>query len=261
MIEAGIQGKLSVLTFNLRFGLADDGDNNWQFRKTVFPELLDTYRADFMAFQEVNDFQARFLADLLPDYGVVGQRTPAPPFWQNNLIFYLKDWECEKFKHFFLSPTPHIPSRFRGSRWPRQCSMGLFKNQERKLICLATHFDFDAEVQAHSAQVILKQVSEFPAHVPAVLMGDFNAPPSAPCYEVFTREHPDNQEIPAFKNAFSPPFPPTHHGFSGARIGDHIDWILFRGRLKPEKTGVMNEKIQGRYPSDHFPVYAVLGWE
>ncbi len=250
---------ISLLTLNIRFGLADDGDNAWRWRKDAFAPLFDRYRSDFMAFQEVNDFQADDLGRLLPGYSRVGQRVPAPPFWQNNLIFYRHPWRCIHSDHFFLSPTPKIPSRFRGSRWPRQCTLAVFEKGQRRVVCINTHFDFKETVQADSARVVLARLSEIGPGLPALLAGDFNASPGTPCHRLFT-DSSGTGAAAGFRNAFAPPFPATHHGFSGARIGDHIDWILYRGGLRLLSSRVIEETFSGRYPSDHFPLTAVFAW-
>ena len=43
-----LQDAFSVLTLNLRFGLADDGSNGWQHRKNLFPSLLEKYQTDLI---------------------------------------------------------------------------------------------------------------------------------------------------------------------------------------------------------------------
>ena len=58
---------LSVLTLNLRFGLADDGPDSWQYRKRCFTAFFEKYRADFMGFQEANDFQIDFIHKILAE--------------------------------------------------------------------------------------------------------------------------------------------------------------------------------------------------
>lgn len=117
----------SVFNLNLRFGKADDGPNGWDFRKKIFGKLLSEYPCDFYAFQEANVFQSEFLKGILRDCGMIGERRPAPEFWQNNVIFFGKAWKCVRRDHFFLSPTPRIPSRLPNSRWPRQCTAGVFE--------------------------------------------------------------------------------------------------------------------------------------
>ena len=223
---------LSVLTLNLRFGLADDGPNRWQYRQKIFPALLAKYHADFIGFQEANDFQLDDLDNILTEYNFIGKRSPAPFFWQNNIIFYKKTWSCLYKEHFFLSPTPLIPSRFRKSLWPRQCTIGMFKKNRRRLICANTHFDFNVSVQIASAKLIMERLSYLPCDVPTILLGDFNASPASPCHTIFTGEnHKTKDKSQFFKNVFQKPFPVTHHGFTGNANGEHIDWILYRGLI------------------------------
>lgn len=251
----------SVLTFNLRFGLADDGPNRWELRKSSIESLLRQHPADFIAFQEVNDFQLDFVSEILKGWSFIGRRSPAPPFWQNNILFYKKAWECRYRAHFFLSPTPSLPSRFRNSRWPRQCTIGTFNHNDHKLICINTHLDFDPGVRIKSARLIMQRLSLLSADIPAILLGDFNATPTDTCHDIFTGQHEAAAiKGPFFRNAFNKTFPGTHHGFTGKRNGGHIDWILYRGKITPKDTLVVRDAYKGRYPSDHFPVSAAFTW-
>jgi len=252
---------ISVFTLNLRFGLADDGPNSWEFRKNGFPILLNEFLSDFMAFQEVNDFQGDFLKTILIGYHNIGKRKPSPRFWQNNLIFYKESWHCVKWEHFYLSATPDIPSRSPKSQWPRQCTIGLFKRNDRQLLMINTHFDFDEQIQVESASYIMERLLKFPLDIPAILVGDFNCKPLQPCHKVFTGDNQDIVNTSAtryFKPVFNKPYPGTHHGFSGRAGENQIDWIMYRGNLKPVKWGVIRDKFAGFYPSDHFPLYAVF---
>ena len=121
----------SVMTFNLRFGLAKDGPNAWKHRKKLIPGLFQAYPVDFIGCQEVNDFQADDLAAILGDYRLIGRRKPAPTFWQNNIIFFRKDWQLQNTEQFYLSAMPVMPSRSHNSRWPRQCTIGAFQRMSR----------------------------------------------------------------------------------------------------------------------------------
>jgi endonuclease/exonuclease/phosphatase family metal-dependent hydrolase len=247
----------AVLSLNLRFGLADDGSNGWEFRRAIFPQLLRSYPADFFCFQEANDFQIEFLNDLLKDYKLIGQRHPAPPSWQHNVIYYHKKWQCRYRDHFYLSPTPDIPSRWEKSKWPRQCTVGRFDANYREVICINTHFDFDEDVQVKSARTILERLTRVPGDTATVLAGDFNAPPLSGGYNVFTKQK--SAGIP-FKDCFMKPWAGTYHGFTGQPEDGQIDWILYRGRLIPQHARIIRDAINGRFPSDHFPLYAEFRW-
>ncbi len=50
----------------------------------------------------------------------------------------------------------------------------------------------------------------------------------------------------------------TFHGFRGGADGASIDWVLATPQWMVESAGVVTEPIDGRYPSDHFPVWAVV---
>ncbi|MEX1350238.1 MAG: endonuclease/exonuclease/phosphatase family protein [Desulfobacterales bacterium] len=251
----------STLTLNLRFGLADDGVNSWDHRKEALPALFKKYDSDFIGLQEANDFQIDYLAKILIGYEFIGKRSPAPPNWQNNVIFFKRKWAPEVYQHLFLSKTPTIPSKFRDSRWPRQCTIGMFTSNNRTLICINTHFDFAENVQTNSAVLIMEQLSKLPPNVPAIILGDFNATPKQNCYGVFTGEN-DKYSFkgPWFKNAATKPLLGTYHGFKGRTDGDHIDWILYRGNIAPANYNVEVSTFEGIYPSDHFPVYAKFRW-
>ncbi len=260
-VKSGVASGFSVLTLNLRFGLADDGANSWDHRKKALPALFKQYRPDFIGLQEANDFQIDYIAKILLDYHFIGMRKPAPPNWQNNVIFFQNRWTRIIDEHLFLSPTPEIPSKFPDSRWPRQCTIGMFTDNRRRLICINTHFDFADNVQRDSAVLIMGRLARLPSNIPAILLGDFNTTPGDNCYGIVTgSKSVATLKGPWFKNAVPEPFPGTFHGFSGRTDGEHLDWILHRGRIAPAAYEVVVNKFEGIFPSDHFPVYAEYGW-
>jgi len=243
----------SILSLNLRFGRADDGPNSWPFRKKAYPALLRAYPSDFYAFQEANDFQVDFLSEQLIGYGIIGERRPAPDYWQSNVIYHHPRWRCLSHTHFYLSDTPDTPSQFKGSRWPRQCTMGTFQWRETVLTVINTHFDFDTGVQRRSAALIVGRLEKQLHPYPALLAGDFNAVPQSDAYKVFT------SSTSGFRNVFEgAAYPGTYHGFGGAAEKEPIDWVLYRGPLILERANVISDRYEGIYPSDHFPLIAAF---
>lgn len=248
---------VSVLNLNIRFGFADDGPDDWRFRKSAFAPLLAAYPADFLTFQEVNPFQAEFLRSLLPGHGMIGLRRPAPEFWQNNVIFHDRRWKCLIADHFFLSPTPDLPSRSRDSRWPRQCIVGKFRRNDRLLLFATTHFDFEPSVQTTSARILLNRLKRHVGEefVRTIVTGDFNAGPASSCHDVLTINDG------GFHDAFEKSHDGTYHGFTGNPTGERIDWILYRGNLSPIQRTVVRERFNARHPSDHFPLHVRFSWQ
>ncbi len=245
------------MTVNVRFGLADTGRHSWDNRKKAFASLLNAWHPDFIAMQEVNDFQASFFKSLLLDYGVIGERSPAPPFWQDVLIFHHKNWQCLEQDRFFLSDTPDIPSRMVDSQWPRQCVMGNFRQRRHEITCINTHFDFAGHVQKKSAFMILNRLAAFaPKSNIQLLAGDFNASPDSECYRIFTE--PNQLSTEPFSDAFQNNVTGTFHKFTGRPVSERIDWILWRHGAHLTGKTIITNKFEGIYPSDHFPVCATF---
>ena len=104
--------ELKVVSFNIRMGVADDGENSWVFRREASAAMVNEIRPDIMGLQEAFDFQAEFIKEQCPDYKGVGVgRDDGKSEGEMMMIFYntktveLKDWGT-----FWLSETPEVPS-------------------------------------------------------------------------------------------------------------------------------------------------------
>lgn len=241
---------ITIMTMNLRFGLAKDGSNCWDRRRNLVGRILDRYPADFYGCQEVNHFQADFLSRHLSYHSHIGQYNKEVPWWQSNMIFYHNSWTCLGSCHHFLSHTPDIPSKLDGSKWPRQCVMGWFEKQGRQILVVNTHFDFDAQVQSRTADLVMSFIDRFLPGLPTAICGDFNSEPGSLAHGRFISG--------GFNEVFSGKKQTTFHEFKGGVSGPHIDWILFKGGLKLLTAGVVTDDFSGRFPSDHYPVRAIF---
>lgn len=244
--------QIKVMTVNLRFGLADDGKHSWIHRKNVYPALFRTIDPDFIGVQEANDFQVEFLSKILKGYRFIGKRETSNKSWQHNIIFYKNQWVCRENKLYFLSETPLKESKLDESKWPRQCTIGLFENGKNRLIHANTHFDFKSSVQEKSASFVLDFLKDFPENLPTVITGDFNTSPDSHTYTLFM-EH-------GFRDLFEKDHSSTFHGFTGKDLGGHIDWILYRGDLHGIEKKIIRDSFEGVYPSDHYPVVTAFSF-
>ncbi len=244
---------IGVMTMNLRFGLARDKGNCWEKRQPMVSKILERYSSDFIGFQEVNHFQAEFLAHTLTTHGHIGWHNKQVSWWQSNMIFFHPSWTCLGYRHHFLSHTPDIPSKLKGSKWPRQCVMGWFQKEGREVLVVNTHFDFDSKVQEKSVDLIMDFLTRFPRGLPVIITGDFNAQPDSLAHARFTTN--------GFREVFEGKEIATFHEFTGKDTGPHIDWILYRGGLIPNHSRVITDSFSNRFPSDHFPVRSVFLWE
>ena len=145
-----------------------------------------------------------------------------------------------------------MTSKLAGSKWPRQCVIGLFQKEKNRIIVVNTHFDFDSFVQEKSAKLIMKFLSEFPIGLPVVIIGDFNANPGSLAHTLFRNQ--------GFNGVFDNEATSTFHGFEGRETGKQIDWVLYQGGLIPVFRQVVRDSFSKRFPSDHYPVRAGFDW-
>ncbi len=253
----GPEPPLSVVTFNLRHGWAEDGRHAWPRRQRAVSWLLARHPADVVCLQEVNLFQMPFIEAALPGHRLLGDREPRGERWEHRPIMVVRDWTAEEVETFSLSATPGRVSRFRGSRWPRQCTRVLLRRAGRALAVYNTHLDFDPEVQVKQAEVIWRRIIRRDAGRSVVLAGDFNAPPGSPAHRFLTGDGEFNGRRGDFVDAAGHPPEATYHGFTGRPSGGAIDWILHRGGLIPTGPArTLRHRPGGLWPSDHFPLRA-----
>ena len=61
-----------VMSYNIRYGTAKDGDNHWDKRKEFLVETIKTFDPDLLGTQETLGFQRDYLAEKLAGYDVSG---------------------------------------------------------------------------------------------------------------------------------------------------------------------------------------------
>ena len=251
----------TVMTINLRHGWADDGLNSWDIRKGLVVKIIHDLQPDFLGTQEGNDFQLEYLSKNLKNYECAGVCGGYEPRWEYLNIYHRKGLELLDWEYFYLSETPDIPSRSWGSIWPRGCFKGIFKWQDKELVIVNTHFDFQEPAQTNGAMVILNRLGGPDPERPVILLGDFNSTPEETSYFFLTGKKEINGQKGWFKDVFPSPQPFTYHRFTGNPLIGYIDWILYSGPLRVHDKKIVTVHQKGIYPSDHFPVMAEFSFK
>jgi len=65
---AGAETAVKVMSFNVRYGTADDGPNHWDKRKDILVDTIKEYDPEIVGTQECLDFQADYVVEKLNDY-------------------------------------------------------------------------------------------------------------------------------------------------------------------------------------------------
>jgi endonuclease/exonuclease/phosphatase family metal-dependent hydrolase len=135
----------------------------------------------------------------------------------------------------------------------------------RELVFANTHFDHRGQVaRREAARVLSERLSPVAAGVPAVLTGDFNITEDTPAFKVLV-DPPEAswvRWIDAYRilHPERSPDEASFNGFKGTVRGARIDFVLHTGHFRASAAAIDRHQREGRLPSDHYPVTAVLGW-
>jgi endonuclease/exonuclease/phosphatase family metal-dependent hydrolase len=125
-----------------------------------------------------------------------------------------------------------------------------------------THFDHKgAKSRAESAKLMRARIEALREGAPVVVVGDFNTPEGSEPYATLRGERDEPGHLAdSFREAHATRGREegTFNGFRGERGGGRIDWILHTPDVATESCEIVYDSEGGRYPSDHFPVKALL---
>jgi endonuclease/exonuclease/phosphatase family metal-dependent hydrolase len=251
---------LRVMSFNVRLPSKNDGDNVWENRRDILVAAIRAKDPDLCGTQELFHLQGEYIAARAPEYAWFGRSRRGNHEDEHMGVFYKKDrLRLIESGDFWLSETPATPGSMSWNvTLPRMVTWGLFEVRATgsKFYFYNTHFAHrgeDAEARLRSARVIAERIAQLPKDVPLVLAGDFNTAEGSEPYRVFEPLLED-----AWVKAAERSGPvDTFHGFSGKPRPGRIDWIWYRG-LRSRRAETVTFNRDGRYPSDHFPVFAEL---
>lgn len=261
-------GVFRVMTYNIRYGTADDGENSWPLRKDLLFNLLAGYAEDVMGFQEALDFQVQEIQQALPQYEyVMVGRDDGKMAGESCAIFYRRDrFELADTGTFWFSNTPWKPaSKHWGNTIPRICTwVRLTETASGKSFYVYNlHLDHQSQVSREkSTELLAKEISNRPTNDPYVVMGDFNVGLDNPAM-LYLQEigvetpYPRLVDTWQVMNRTKKPAG-TFNGFKTGSAGDNIDHILVPDDTEIIEVGIDRRSFNGHYPSDHFPVYAEI---
>lgn len=258
---------LRVMSLNVRLPLASDGRQRWQRRRSLLAWTIARAAPDVIGSQELHWRQGEALVRRLPAYAWFGRDRHGGHDDEHMGIFYRRArLRLLAQGDFWLSDTPQAAGSISWDHpYPRMVSWALFERRSdgRRFHLFNTHLPHRAEdehARLRGARLLRACIDALPADLPVVVTGDFNADPGGAVHAALLRAAADRPPIEdAWQQAQQRSGPAaTFHGFSG-RGERRIDWILTRG-LHPRQAHTLDIRRAGRYPSDHFPLLAILHW-
>ena len=269
-LDDAVTEPVKVMSFNIRFGTARDGSNHWKNRSYLVAETIRMFDPDLLGAQEVLKFQAEFLEELLPQYGFHGVgRDDGATRGEFVPVMYKRDrFEVVDSGHFWLSEKPEVVgSKSWDSSLPRMASWVRLNDLESNgapLVFVNTHFDHRGKTaRLESARLIRKRAEELTKKkIPFIITGDFNTTEDGQPYaELVSARGGDRLPILDSFRVANPQRGPDESTFSrwvGHRKGSRIDWVLHSREFTTLQSVINYTNEGGRYPSDHYPVQAIL---
>ena len=268
---------LRVLSFNIRYDNPEDGPNAWPHRKEAVANLIRDRNVDVAGLQEALKGQIDDLQALLPEYAWLGVgREDGAEQGEFAPIFYRRDrLDTLRQGTFWLSETPDIPgSRSWDAALERIATWAVLRDRGTGEAFLAANAHFDhrgAEARTRSAELIVErlgalaiarpgeQAEDEAGTLPVMLTGDFNAREGSAPYAVLAKAFSD-----ALHASEQPHEGPTStwNGFQAIVPGARIDYVFVGEGVSVYAHRILPDRLpDGRFPSDHLPALAEIGWE
>jgi endonuclease/exonuclease/phosphatase family metal-dependent hydrolase len=256
---------LSIMAYNIRGALYDDGSNSWPYRASLNVRLLQKHSPDLIGFQEVHQENLAIFQD---SHGYT--QLQGMPYNDHAPFQYTAiAWNSQRLRlidsgGFWLSETPDVHSRSWDTSCVRSATWSKLEWLETGLtfLHLNTHLDHISELaRVEGAKLILQYLEK--VSLPLVVTGDFNCPPVSATYRLFK----GHSFIDAYLAAGNQGARWTYHGYHGQAYtphpqdSDRIDWILLRdwgANMHVESCTIVEDAEPPLYPSDHYPVMALL---
>lgn len=260
-----------VMSYNIRYGTAKDGDNHWDKRKDFLIETIKAFNPDLLGTQETLGFQRDYLAEKLSGYEVLGVGRDDGKEAGEMTALYFKRARFEKLDsgHFWLSEMPTVPgSKSWDTSLTRMASWVKLRDKlqpkAKPLMFFNTHFDHRGEqARVESAKLIRRKVEEAAKTCRIIVTGDFNAGEDSQPYQAFFAAADGKSSLVRDVYRVAHPKREANEGtFSSfkadATSGPRIDWIGVSPEWEVLKSEIDRTAWEGRSPSDHFAMIAVL---
>ncbi|KAK7304812.1 hypothetical protein VNO77_42701 [Canavalia gladiata] len=262
----------TVMTFNLHDDhQLLDTPNSWEKRRDLCLTVITSYSPIILCTQQGYD-----------QFGI-SRKGPQDTTDEHCTIFYDKEKvELLEGGTFWLSESPSVPGSMSwGSEFPCIATWAI------SLSIVNTNMDeFSSRARRKSALLTWQHIASLPPSLPVVYCGGFNTQKESTTGRFLlgrSREHGVVGDMwdawPCAHVRKNVSLIRTYHGFKGNKQGTleflelifralclcwdrqtqdlHIDWILFKGRsLIPASCELVNDNIDGYYPSSHYPIFA-----
>ncbi len=252
--------ELTVVSYNIRYGDANDGPNSWEFRKHATPVMIDSLKPDLLGLQEALIYQIEYILENCPDYAFYGVgRDDGSSKGEHTAILYNKNvFTLLDGNTYWLSETPDVPSKGWDSNHHRTATIALLQHNEtgRKVYYVNTHLDHEGVMaQKNGMAMIIDTINGLNTeNHPVVLTGDFNMVVEKEPVQDLAKVLSNAREFAAETDNII-----TSNGWQIPSHGQIIDHIYYSPSGECMKYQTVDRPFAGvTLISDHFPILAKI---
>ena len=245
--------KLKLISFNIR--CCDDKDgNSIAERAPRLGQVTKGYDADIIALQEYTVPWEKEIEALYPEYEMFMKYRAEKELEAAPILWKKGKFELLDKGYFWLSDTPEVESRGWDELYNcwRMCQYVILKHKESGEVFthMNTHYGFGDKGQVASSKLIY-EYSQKISQNPTLITGDFNMTPESLGYAEMVKHFTDVNGVTANDRRT------TYHGY-GKADNEHIDFCFINDKIKPVSLKLIDELVDGKYPTDHYGLYVEL---
>lgn len=255
---------IRVMTFNIRYAEADDGGHDWNHRRALALARIRAFDPDLLGIQELSDgVQAEYVKRHMQAWQFEGLRIEDCdwPSEMAPLLFRRRAFDLLDAGRFWLSASPAVAgSKSWGAAFARTVTWAALRHRatDRSLVFVNTHLDYEPSANERSAALLRRWVARTARRQPVIVAGDFNASKRSRAYSTLARSGLMFDVYRATLHAL--PAEGTYHAYGKARRPAAIDWILATEAFRPVSACTDRHRRGWLFPSDHYPLTAVVRW-
>jgi endonuclease/exonuclease/phosphatase family metal-dependent hydrolase len=266
-----------ILSCNIRVALDEDEAKGvgWSSRRDICLRIIQDKKPDIIGLQEVLKVQADDFRKYFPSYQLIGFEGPEMDahltgyhgIAKNPILFSKDRYELLTAATYWLSETPLVAgskswdtARARHANWVRIRE----KKTGKQLRVVNLHLDHvSGEAKVQQAKMVVDESAQYQPDFAQVLTGDFNTRYDSKVL------HPARSG--GWKESYEIIHGEKEAGFTGhefqgkeyqkAASKGRIDYIWYRGNVKPTTATIIKDSVKGKYPSDHFFMQADFVFE
>jgi endonuclease/exonuclease/phosphatase family metal-dependent hydrolase len=264
----------TVMSYNIRYDNEQDGNERWEHRKEAVGAVIRRFMPDIIGIQEGLSHQIGDIEKLLPGYAWSGTgRDDGKKAGEFTAIFFnTNTTRLLGGSTFWLSGEPDVPgSNTWGNACIRTCTwvkMHLL-DLNRSLLFMNVHADHQNVVARHeSARLVVERMASLSIDVPAIVAGDFNAIDDKQTIKTMKAGYGGKTMLDARdtwmkrtgarlpRYTWHDIYNPRKSKLLASLTTGLLDFVFFTQGLVLAGFQVHDKQVEGRWPSDHFPLVA-----